>query len=50
VEVGCRGFAAKSLYGAYTALGITAERRRRGISNTTEVLQGGSGSKEWIRG
>jgi len=39
VEVGCRGFAAKSLYGAYTALGITGERRRRAIGKTTEAAE-----------
>ncbi|XP_073720025.1 uncharacterized protein [Misgurnus anguillicaudatus] len=39
VEVGCRGFAGQSLYRAYTALGITGERRRRAICNSTEAAE-----------
>ncbi|XP_060744927.1 uncharacterized protein LOC132858560 [Tachysurus vachellii] len=38
VEVGCRGFAGQSLYRAYTALGITGERRRA-ICNSTEAAE-----------
>ncbi|KAK0134731.1 Retrovirus-related Pol polyprotein from type-2 retrotransposable element R2DM [Merluccius polli] len=39
VEVGCRGFAGQSLCRAYTALGITGERRRRAIYNSTEAAE-----------
>ena len=39
VEVGCRGFAGQSLCRAYTALGITGERRRRAIRNNTEAAE-----------
>ena len=39
VEVGCRGFSGQSLYRAYTALGITGERRRRAIRNNTEAAE-----------
>ena len=39
VEVGCRGFAGQSLIRAYTALGITGERRRRAICNNTEAAE-----------
>ena len=38
VEVGCRGFAGQSLCRAYTALGITGERRRA-IRNNTEAAE-----------
>ena len=39
VEVGCRGFAGQSLCRAYTSLGITGERRRRAIRNSTEAAE-----------
>ena len=39
VEVGCRGFVGQSLCRAYTALGITGERRRRAIRNNTEAAE-----------
>ena len=39
MEVGCRGFAGQSLSRAYTALGITGERRRRAIHNNMEAAE-----------
>ena len=39
VEVGCRGFAPRSLARAFTSLGIDGERRRRAIRSTTEAAE-----------
>ncbi len=39
VEVGCRGFAARSLSRALSLLGIDGVRRRRAIRNTTEAAE-----------
>ncbi|XP_061905517.1 uncharacterized protein LOC133651562 [Entelurus aequoreus] len=39
VEVGCRGFAARSLVRAFSSLGIDGERRRRAIRSTTEAAE-----------
>lgn len=39
VHVGCRGLSGQSLSRAYAALGITGERRRRAIFNSTEAAE-----------
>ncbi|XP_053332775.1 uncharacterized protein LOC128506382 [Clarias gariepinus] len=39
VEVGCRGFAARSLARALSSLGIIGERKRRAIRSTTEAAE-----------
>ncbi|XP_061925310.1 uncharacterized protein LOC133664585 [Entelurus aequoreus] len=39
VEVGCRGFAARSLVRAFSSLGIDGERKRRAIRSTTEAAE-----------
>ncbi|XP_028310814.1 uncharacterized protein LOC114468234 [Gouania willdenowi] len=39
VEVGCRGFAARSLTRALSCLGIEGERRRRAIRSTTDAAE-----------
>lgn len=43
LSVGCRGFAGQSL--CYTALGITGERKKRAIYNSTEAAEKAS---RWI--
>ncbi|XP_060938981.1 uncharacterized protein LOC133018922 [Limanda limanda] len=39
VEVGCRGFAARSLARAFSSLGIEGERKRRAIRSTTDAAE-----------
>ncbi|XP_061093280.1 uncharacterized protein LOC133125737 [Conger conger] len=39
VEVGCRGFAARSLARAFISLGIVGERKRRAIRSTTDAAE-----------
>ena len=39
VEVGCRGFAARSLARAFSILGIEGERKRKAIRNTTDAAE-----------
>ncbi|KAK0151167.1 hypothetical protein N1851_007647 [Merluccius polli] len=39
VEVGCRGFAARSLARAFSTLGIEGERKRRAIRSTTDAAE-----------
>ena len=39
VEVGCRGFAARSLARAFSSLGIEEERKRRAIRSTTHAAE-----------
>ncbi|XP_061101211.1 uncharacterized protein LOC133130563 [Conger conger] len=39
VEVGCRGFAARSLARAFSSLGIVGERKRRAIRSTTDAAE-----------
>lgn len=48
MEVGCRGFAGQSLCKAYTALGITGERRKQAIHNSMEAAERTS-SCLWIK-
>ncbi|KAL7835079.1 hypothetical protein SRHO_G00293260 [Serrasalmus rhombeus] len=45
VEVGCRGFAVRSLARYLSSLGIVGERKRRTICNTTEAAER---SSEWL--
>ncbi|XP_053183947.1 LOW QUALITY PROTEIN: uncharacterized protein LOC128367182 [Scomber japonicus] len=45
VEVGCRGFAARSLCKIYTLLGITGAAKRRAIKSTVEAAERAS---RWI--
>ena len=39
VEVGCRGFAARSLARAFSSLGIEGERKRRASPSTTDAAE-----------
>lgn len=39
VEVGCRGFAARSLARAFSSLGTEGDRKRRAIRSTTEAAE-----------
>lgn len=39
VEVGCRGFVARSLIRAFSQLGIEGERKRRAICSSTEAAE-----------
>lgn len=39
IEVGCRGFAARSLCKAYSMLGVTGARQRKAIKTTTEAAE-----------
>ncbi|XP_048863711.1 uncharacterized protein LOC125738598 [Brienomyrus brachyistius] len=45
IEVGCRGFAARSLCKVYTLLGITGAAKRKAIKSTTEAAERAS---RWI--
>ncbi|KAI4901997.1 hypothetical protein NFI96_003043 [Prochilodus magdalenae] len=45
IEVGCRGFAARSLCKIYTLLGITGAAKRKAIKSTTEA---GERASRWI--
>ncbi|KAI4892962.1 hypothetical protein NFI96_004432 [Prochilodus magdalenae] len=45
IEVGCRGFAARSLCKIYTLLGITGAAKRKAIKSTTEAAERAS---RWI--
>ncbi|KAI4876462.1 hypothetical protein NFI96_002536 [Prochilodus magdalenae] len=45
IEVGCRGFAARSLCKIYTLLGITAAAKRKAIKSTTKAAERAS---RWI--
>lgn len=48
IEVGCRGFVGRSLYKAFTALGITGTTRSRAIKNITDAAEKAS-RWLWIR-
>ncbi len=39
LEVGCRGFAGRSLCNAFTILGITGEAKRKAIRSATEAAE-----------
>ncbi len=39
LEVGCRGFAGRSLWNAFTILGITGEAKRKAIRSATEAAE-----------
>ena len=39
IEVGCRGFAARSLCNAYSILGVTGAHQRKAIKTTTEAAE-----------
>ncbi|XP_049324773.1 uncharacterized protein LOC125789951 [Astyanax mexicanus] len=45
IEVGCRGFAARSLCKTYTLLGVTGAAKRRAIKSATEAAERAS---RWI--